>query len=649
MDLANGLKTASGRAALLAQEELLTVCDRLYTSSKVSVNQLLYLRHMVLIRDDAIASVYDNYQSHRSVTLLARHLLDIAQLKLEQQQQQTSGQQVAGDKVDGADGDAEEVYNDDEDEEGEEGEYRDAARDHFPSGEATSGTARPDAPSPMASTLNGTIAGMLRAGQITTSEAVVLLELVNAENEYVGAAYELYEQDNDEEELRDTLTRCAKLEVKKRAAASRGSKLRYQQEDSETGSGPGASGGEEGEEKDAAELGIDTSEGDGDGEGIYDDTEDDEDAEEEDEEDEGEGKEVYSEQLHRHVGALVAAMGLEDTWSGQWVPQQFLFTVLAAAHKGIFTPQQARVLCDLYQAGYDLVRASWEVYNVQADVRDFTDTLLRVVRDLELADGINGLLTPLGAPAGGVGGGKAAPLSQGTSAQRAERARVQEEVRSAKRGLLKQSLEMMVERGMTDRTRANSLLERGVKGDVLVDAAIEAYAGDKDVGEFLDTLQILASNSPEDLDAMMRAAVSGPQSGQGQGTGATASTTLNPAPVAAHVTVPSVRSPEKGKESDVKQASQGLGQGQGQGQGQRKREAEHLSSPSTSRSAPSNGVGLSTNGGEAGDNALAQRETRRVISDLLAQGRIDTVVEGVLNRLVASCDDRVMAAHDVYK
>ena len=35
------------------------------------------------------------------------------------------------------------------------------------------------------------------------------------------------------------------------------------------------------------------------------------------------------------------------------------------------------------------------------------------------------------------------------------------------------------------------------KGDALVDAAIEAYAADRDVTEFLDTLQILSSHTPE--------------------------------------------------------------------------------------------------------------------------------------------------------
>ena len=82
-----------------------------------------------------------------------------------------------------------------------------------------------------------------------------------------------------------------------------------------------------------------------------------------------------------------------------------------------------------------------------------------------------------------------------------------EAVKSAKRELLKHSLEMMVKQELCSADHAARLFERAVRGDVLVDAAIEAYASDKDVVEFLDTLQILANNTPEQLDAMLRSAV----------------------------------------------------------------------------------------------------------------------------------------------
>jgi hypothetical protein len=46
-------------------------------------------------------------------------------------------------------------------------------------------------------------------------------------------------------------------------------------------------------------------------------------------------------------------------------------------------------------------------------------------------------------------------------------------------------------------THPASPLQTCRQGDALVDAAIEAYAADRDVTEFLDTLQILSSHTPE--------------------------------------------------------------------------------------------------------------------------------------------------------
>ncbi len=52
--------------------------------------------------------------------------------------------------------------------------------------------------------------------------------------------------------------------------------------------------------------------------------------------------------------------------------------------------------------------------------------------------------------------------------------------------------------------KAQELFSRYLAGDILADAAIEAYASDGDVAEFLDTLQVLATNSMEDLDTLIR-------------------------------------------------------------------------------------------------------------------------------------------------
>jgi hypothetical protein len=44
-------------------------------------------------------------------------------------------------------------------------------------------------------------------------------------------------------------------------------------------------------------------------------------------------------------------------------------------------------------------------------------------------------------------------------------------------------------------TGADSILERSMEGDVGVDAAIESYATERDVGEFLENLQRLANTA----------------------------------------------------------------------------------------------------------------------------------------------------------
>ena len=64
--------------------------------------------------------------------------------------------------------------------------------------------------------LTGVVSLMTRSGRLSSTEATLLMEMVRSDNDYVLAAYELYESDQNIEELQDTLLRCAKLEVRKR-------------------------------------------------------------------------------------------------------------------------------------------------------------------------------------------------------------------------------------------------------------------------------------------------------------------------------------------------------------------------------------------------------------------------------------------------
>merc|ERR1711991_1269579 len=67
-------------------------------------------------------------------------------------------------------------------------------------------------------------------------------------------------------------------------------------------------------------------------------------------------------------------------------------------------------------------------------------------------------------------------------------------------------LEMMVKQSLCTQDGADAVFKRAQEGDALLDAAIEQYANDRDVGEFLETLQLLAALSPDDIDELIRSA-----------------------------------------------------------------------------------------------------------------------------------------------
>ena len=735
------MKTKNGRAALLAQEEMITVCDRLYSTGKITLNQLLYLRHMVLIREDVIAAIYDDYQTHHSITLMAKHLFEVANMRSNMNQNASANAQ---DDTEDEDDEGDDVLDNDlrvpTDNENEndildnEEPTVSAAGMNNLAAAASRPSSRPQAPSPMSATLNAIITTMMRSGQLTAVEATVLSDMVNAENEYVGAAFEMYEQDGDEDELKETLMRCAKLEFKKRVAASRGARLRYQQYLEEhrgeaevaadmkaydqnfpsVGEDEEDDGVEEDanqdEEEEGEDGGNDEEDDAADVNGDYEEEDEDSDDDDDDDYEDGNGANSFSDQLSRHLTDLLDAVDAKDTWSEQGVPQQFIFTVFAAAHKKLLSVAQSKALCDLYQANYDLVKAAWEVFSVQGDVRDLTDTLLRIVRDLEFGEGEDGRLVgtdPVGVvrvSAKGISGAsgiaRSGVASVTTSAslvqtEREEKRKAREAVLEAKKDLVAQSLEMMIKRGMTEASNAKALLDRVSRGDVLVDAAIEAYSNDKDVSEFLDTLQILANNDPDELDDIIRSAASNQakeeqkvqSAHQDQGRrvggsseiqvsmrspGKAVATTTSASPVSGSASH-TVRSPEH-KPVVVSVTSTASGSNsplRSPGQTQRS-PVQAQRSPIQSQRSPvqaqrspvhpnsniSNSNGLSATNGAAPSpskgtvgrtNIIAQGELRRVIAELVQHRAIDDETELMLNRLVNSCDDRLMAAHDVYR
>jgi hypothetical protein len=182
-DLGHSLQTAEGRMACEAQDEVLQVCDQLYLANKLTENQLLYLRHLVLIRDSNIADIYDDYQKHEHTAALAKALYDLANTH------------------------------------------------PYSSSLANTTTDRPSsgAADTERHSLKTVVHAMLQAGNISGTEASFLLQMAQENNEYVSAAYELYEHDGNVEDLQDTLTRCVKLEIRRRQASLQESQLQAQQ------------------------------------------------------------------------------------------------------------------------------------------------------------------------------------------------------------------------------------------------------------------------------------------------------------------------------------------------------------------------------------------------------------------------------------
>eukprot|EP01032_Pedospumella_encystans_P013349 gene13349-15376_t len=492
-DLAQSLVTEQGRSACEAQDEVLQVSDQLYINSRISENQLLYLRHLVLIREEAVATIYDNFQEHQNVPQLAKDLYELCNTHPYQHAQQ--GTQTAGEKNSQND--------DDSGEEDEGGKYFTHGR--MPSVHASQVNTVQQSLLAVVNQMHGTT-------RLSHAEHALLKELVLTENEYVLAAFELYESDQNLEELQDTLLRCAKLETRKRSLEAQEADLEARYRRALQGKYDAAEDAEEGEE-------------DGD------------DEEEEDEEDEDyeedEGGKFSLEDIG--LSTILESLDVVNIWENS-VPAEFVKIVFIAVIRKQLDIYQAKALCDLFHANYDLVRAAWEVHTVQNDVPDMLDTLKRIVKDLTLDedDDDEGLASStdgeenegkdptysLPTAAKAVPAAKTSspaafahtPLSAAVkaaspSASQSALDRKKEAmaaVTAAKRDLLKHSLEMMVKQGILKGESANALFVRYQEGDALAEAAIDAYAADRNVAEFLDTLQILASHSSAELNEMMK-------------------------------------------------------------------------------------------------------------------------------------------------
>mmetsp|Transcript_13985 Transcript_13985/g.23160 ORF Transcript_13985/g.23160 Transcript_13985/m.23160 type:complete len:1107 (-) Transcript_13985:207-3527(-) len=508
-DIAQSMMTTAGQSACAAQEEVLQCCDHLYLSRKITDNQLLYLRHLVLIREEEVAEVYDEFQIHRDLDRMFRELHRIANTH---------------------------PKNPDDEEDDEEGEEDDEETE----------MAEMAASPAFATTLGGVLSLMHRAQLVTAAEAMLLNHMIVTENEFLLAAHELFVHDGDINELQDTMIRCAKL-VSRRM----NERQEYKEED-----------------------------------------------ESEEDEEESEGNEDPEDHSHSQLDEILDAVGVQNSWSAT-VPSRFILAVFAAAQKDLLAVGQARALCDLYQAKYDLVRAAWEVYNVQGDVVDFTDTLRRIVRDLNFRDDGNVQVTSSDQQSRDV----FTAVKESKDRTEAAFNNKQEAVLAvaeAKQELLRHSLEMMVKQEIIAGDAAQSLYERAARGDPLTDAAIEAYASDRNIMEFLDTLQILANNTPEEINRIMRSAID-----------------------------------EDGDEESDEQEPLGS-------------DNESSSDEKTDEYDDSDFEDDDEENGSGQELDMAQKKLYEIVLELVEEDMINSGTATILMTLINNRDDRVMAAFDVY-
>lgn len=178
-DISQSLLSVQGRSACEAQDEVLQVCDQLYINDKITENQLLYLRHLVLIREEDVALLYDKFQEHNDVSVFAKDLYNLSCTHPHQQS-------------------------------------RKSLKNASPEDEITSDSSSVSGRNQYFEVLTGIVALMVRSHTATNVEASLLLEMIKNENQFIVAAYELFASDNNLDEMQDTLLRCVKLELHKK-------------------------------------------------------------------------------------------------------------------------------------------------------------------------------------------------------------------------------------------------------------------------------------------------------------------------------------------------------------------------------------------------------------------------------------------------
>jgi hypothetical protein len=365
VDLSQMLMKEDGRIFCSAQDDVLQVCDHLFKCSLITETELLQLRHLVLIRDEEIADVYDVYENDHNIENMMRSLHAIVS--------KSTSSDDSDESEDGDESEEDEVEDEISVDEYEKQKQAFAIRNE-------SHRLSPE----------DVIMDMVKNGNINVDEGVILFQLFNAENNYVNNAYKTFLEDNKVYKLQKTLLRSLNLEKesRKQSSDSVDSEEGYSNNDDDSDSDSDDSKYSPYKQIHPLDEFADLEYGDdsmlinnynNDSSTQNSQEAEDYSEEEEDDDDDGDDDDVDGEKT---IEYLFDSLEMENVWKDS-IPSKFILTVFAAVHHGLFKKDQARAICDLYEAKYDMILAAWEVYTVQEDVRDFTDTLTRVIRDLD--------------------------------------------------------------------------------------------------------------------------------------------------------------------------------------------------------------------------------------------------------------------------
>lgn len=173
-DIGQSLQTEDGSSACEAQSEVLEIADQLYQLQHITESQLLYLRHLVLIRDESVASLYDEYQDDFNVEKFAYKLHSLVNVHPYSVKSSTDVK--------------DEVKEDDEEDENIANTYDDDGDEED-----------------LGYVMQNVVARMLARGVVSSLEASKLLDMIEKREKAVVEGYALFQGDESSSSLSEYL------------------------------------------------------------------------------------------------------------------------------------------------------------------------------------------------------------------------------------------------------------------------------------------------------------------------------------------------------------------------------------------------------------------------------------------------------------